>query len=81
MDGSNQASEKDDDIVVGIIIIIYPHLIMKVRVYSHLFTVEEPSDAGWEAELNPESETVCLTARVDPSLMNWNPKVESSFQV
>ena len=54
---------------------------MKVRVYSHLFTVEEPSDAGWEAELNPESETVCLTARVDPSLMNWNPKVESSFQV
>ena len=54
---------------------------LQVRVYSHLFTVEEPSDAGWEAELNPESETVLLAARVDPSIMNWNPKVESSFQV
>ena len=59
------------------LLLLYP----KVRMYSHLFTVEEPTDAGWEAELNPESEIVCLNARVDPSLLNWNPKVESNFQV
>ena len=51
-----------------------------MRWYSHLFTVEEPTEE-WEQELNPESEVVCTTARVDPSLVNWDPKVESSFQV
>ena len=68
-------------LIYYVIIIRLIYLTIQVRVYSHLFTVEEPSDAGWEAELNPESETVCLTARVDPSIMNWDPKVESSFQV
>ena len=48
--------------------------------YSHLFTVEEPSEA-WELELNPESLVIYKDARIDPSLMNWNPRVESSFQV
>ena len=48
--------------------------------YSHLFTVEEPTEA-WELELNPESLVVYKGARVDPSLRNWDPKVESSFQV
>ena len=48
--------------------------------YSHLFTVEEPTEA-WELELNPESLVVHKGARVDPSLRNWDPKVESNFQV
>ena len=54
--------------------------IIQVRMYSHLFTVEEPSEA-WELELNPESLIIHKGARVDPSLINWDPKVESSFQV
>jgi hypothetical protein len=35
-----------------------------VRQYSHLFTVEEPGDETWEAELNPLSEVVMAEARV-----------------
>ena len=42
--------------------------------------MEEPTEA-WELELNPESLVVYKGARVDPSLRNWDPKVESSFQV
>ncbi len=37
---------------------------VQVRVYNHLFTVEEPSDANWEQELNPESEVVLMHAKV-----------------
>jgi glutaminyl-tRNA synthetase len=52
----------------------------EVRMYSSLFTVEEPSDAGWEAELNPESEVVMATARVDPSIAACHPQPEMHFQ-
>lgn len=52
----------------------------EVRMYSSLFTVEEPSDAGWEGELNLESEVVMATARVDPSIANWKPQAEMHFQ-
>jgi hypothetical protein len=48
--------------------------------YSHLFTVEEPSDANWEAELNPESEVVFPNALVDPSMFRWKPVPETHFQ-
>lgn len=41
---------------------------VEARLYSHLFTVEEPSDATWEQELNPESEVVMSSALADPSL-------------
>jgi hypothetical protein len=51
-----------------------------VRLYSHLFTAEEPSDANWEAELNPESEIVCPNAMVDPSIFRWTPTAETHFQ-
>ena len=44
---------------------------IEVRNYSHLFTVEEPSDENWEKELNPESEIVVTTALADPSIVNY----------
>jgi glutaminyl-tRNA synthetase len=53
---------------------------VEVRLYGHLFTTEEPSDANWEAELNPESEVVVKTALVDPSLLRWAPAAEKHFQ-
>jgi glutaminyl-tRNA synthetase len=54
---------------------------IEIRVYNHLFTVEEPSDMGWEGELNPDSEIIYSKAKVDPSILKWNPVNESSFQV
>jgi len=53
---------------------------IEARIYNPLFTVEEPTDAGWEAELNPESEIVNTGALVDPSLLSWNPVPEMHFQ-
>lgn len=53
----------------------------EVRLYNHLFTVEEPTDAEWEAQLNPESLIVCPNAKVDPSIMDWKPVAESHFQL
>ncbi len=41
---------------------------IEARLYSTLFTVEEPGDDTWEQELNPESEVVMTNALVDPSL-------------
>jgi glutaminyl-tRNA synthetase len=42
---------------------------LEVRLYNPLFTVEEPTDEGWEAELNAESEVVVAGALADPSLV------------
>jgi hypothetical protein len=42
---------------------------IEVRVYNYLFTTEEPSDIGWEGELNPESEITYSKAKVDPSIL------------
>lgn len=42
---------------------------LEVRLYQHLFVREEPNDATWEAELNPNSEVVVKTALADPSLL------------
>jgi len=53
---------------------------VEARIYNPLFTVEEPTDLGWEAELNAESEIVNTQALVDPSLLTWNPKAEDHFQ-
>lgn len=44
---------------------------VEVRMYSYLFTVEEPTDENWEKELNPESEVVIPTALVDPSIVSY----------
>lgn len=41
---------------------------VEVRMYSHLFLLEEPNDATWEQELNPQSEVVMASAKVDPSI-------------
>lgn len=41
--------------------------VCEVRLYNHLFSVEEPDD-NWEAQLNAESEIVKVEARVDPSV-------------
>ena len=43
---------------------------IEVRIYNPLFTVEEPTDAGWEAELNAESEVVMSSALADPSILS-----------
>lgn len=53
---------------------------VEARIYNPLFTVEEPTDLGWEAELNAESEIVNTQALVDPSLLTWKPKAEDHFQ-
>ena len=42
---------------------------VEVRLYDNLFTVEEPSDERWQAELNPVSEVVKSSAMVDPSIL------------
>lgn len=41
----------------------------EVRVYEPLFTVEEPSDEHWEAELNANSEVVHPNALLDPHVL------------
>lgn len=41
---------------------------LEVRLYSHLFNAEEPSDDNWEAELNQQSEVVVATALADLSI-------------
>jgi len=53
---------------------------IEARVYSPLFTVEEPGDEEWEEQLNPESEIVHNNAMVDASVFLWNPVPETSFQ-
>lgn len=41
----------------------------EVRLYTHLFTTEEPGSTGdWEAEIDPHSETVLTNCFVDDSL-------------
>lgn len=53
---------------------------VEVRLYNHLFTVEEPTDEGWESELNPQSEVVIRDALIDSSIFNWKPVPEKHFQ-
>lgn len=48
--------------------------------YGHLFKSEEPPDADWEADLNPNSKTVYAEAMVDPSIFCHGPKPEGHFQ-
>jgi len=42
----------------------------EVRMYDHLFTVEEPDD-DWEAQLNKSSEVIYHNALVDPSVLKY----------
>ncbi|RYY89594.1 hypothetical protein EON63_00405 [archaeon] len=42
---------------------------IETRIYNPLFTIEEPNDDTWEAELNNESEVVISDARVDASIL------------
>lgn len=42
----------------------------EVRVYDNLFTVPEPTDL-WEDEINPSSEIVYPSARIDPSVKEF----------
>jgi len=51
----------------------------EVRMYDHLFTVEEPDDQ-WESQMNPLSEVVKPRALLDPSVWKWAPAVEQHFQ-
>ena len=51
-----------------------------MRLYSHLFLVEEVNDDSWEQELNPQSEVVISSAFVDPSIFKWNPLPETHVQ-
>jgi hypothetical protein len=53
---------------------------LQVNEYSHLFKTEEPSDAQWEAELNPLSRTIMPLALVDPSIFSHNPGPEMHVQ-
>jgi glutaminyl-tRNA synthetase len=51
----------------------------EVRMYEPLFTVEEPSDDGWEEELNRHSEVV-VQALLDPHILSHAPQPEMHFQ-
>jgi hypothetical protein len=52
----------------------------QVNEYSHLFKTEEPSDAQWEAELNPLSRVIKPNALVDPSIFAHAPHAELHVQ-
>jgi glutaminyl-tRNA synthetase len=43
---------------------------VEVRDYNSLFVNEEPNDATWEAELNPQSEVVYKNAIIDKSIIS-----------
>lgn len=51
---------------------------VEVRMYNHLFTVEEPTDE-WEKELNKDSEVV-LQSFADPSVLSNELSFLSSYQ-
>lgn len=53
---------------------------VEVRYYNLLFTIEEPTDAGWETELNPESEIVYKNAKIVPAIINRQLAAEDQFQ-
>lgn len=54
---------------------------VEVRLYNHLFTVEEPNDDIWEQQLNPHSEIVVNHSLVDPSILGYfHAKAEDHFQ-
>jgi glutaminyl-tRNA synthetase len=53
---------------------------IEVRMYDHLFLIEEPTDSGWEKELNPNSEEVYGNALVDASFLNLYSKSVTHFQ-
>lgn len=52
-----------------------------VRLYDHLFMMEDPPDADWEKALNPNSLIVKPNALIDPSLFKWGTIPETHFQV
>jgi hypothetical protein len=52
-----------------------------VRLYDHLFMMEDPPDADWEKALNPSSLLVKESALVDPSLFKWGTTPQTHFQV
>ena len=53
---------------------------VEVRYYNLLFTIEEPTDAGWESELNHHSEIVYSNAKVVPAILDKKLAIEDQFQ-
>jgi len=53
---------------------------IEARLYSHLFSCEDPPDDDWESALNPDSEVVKTNALMDPSIFKWDPQPESHYQ-
>lgn len=49
----------------------------EIRLYDHLFTVEEPT-SEWEKELNPESLITIANAKLDPSVEN---NIQQAYQM
>ena len=58
-----------------------PAVEVEVRMYNHLFTVEEPTDDGWESELNPTSEVIYPSALIDPSILKYYHIPEQHLQL
>ncbi len=56
----------------------------EVRLYSHLFTKENPSDVedgeDWKANLNPDSLEVLGNCKLEPSLANASPGDQFQFE-
>ena len=51
-----------------------------MRVYNHLFTVEEIQEDIWEQQLNPLSEVIHKNAYVDESLVQYPIAAEYHMQ-
>jgi glutaminyl-tRNA synthetase len=57
----------------------------EVRLYDHLFSVENPDDVAdetldWKSNLNPESLTVNSIAKLEPSLADEKPGARFQFE-
>ena len=56
----------------------------EVRLYDHLFTVEDPAviveDDDWVRHLNPDSLEILDRARIEPSLANAEPGTRIQFE-
>lgn len=56
----------------------------EVRLYDHLFTVEDPSDVpegqDWRSNINPDSLRVIPNARVEPALADVRPGQRFQFE-
>ncbi|MCX5800150.1 MAG: glutamine--tRNA ligase/YqeY domain fusion protein [Candidatus Eisenbacteria bacterium] len=56
----------------------------EVRLYDHLFTKEDPDDveegADWKSNLNPKSQEILTSCKLEPGLAGVNPGYRCQFE-